>query len=267
MKATALKAVLCVILFVATVPRLEAAMSARAIMKKQSDQHKISNEFEVQQMILIDKKGNKEKRKLQRWVKEMEKGVYRALVAFLDPADIKGVALLTWQKKSGADDQWLFLPAEGKMKRVASGSKSNYFMGTDFTYEDMESEELDSKTYKIVKEEKCGDHDCWLIEAKPKSKELAKKSGYGKRLIWVRKDIFVTVKAEFYSKRGKLIKVMDNRDWVKVSGSAWRAKKSLMNNLKKKHKTLIVATSRDTDTNISKQTFTEKFIKKGLHTK
>ena len=79
---------------------------------------------------------------------------------------------MTWQQQSREDDQWLYMPALGeKLKRIAGGGKKNYFMGTDFSYEDLRNEKLDDHTYHLIKEETLEGKNCYLIEALPANEE------------------------------------------------------------------------------------------------
>lgn len=242
-----------------------AEMTGREIMDKQKSLHKSQSEFELQKMILVDKGGEKETRELRRYAKEVELDVNQTLIAFLAPSDIKGTALLTWQHKSADDDQWLYLPAQGRMQRIAKGGKKNYFMGTDFTYEDLESEELDDYQYNVLREEDFEGTPCYVLEAIPATDLVKKESSYSKRLFWVSKDKFTTLKIEFYDRFAKHIKTQTNHDWENVAGTLWRPKKVLMVNHKNSHKTLTGSIQREVNKEIPEQTFTERFILKGSH--
>ena len=217
-------------------------------------------------MILVDKDGGKETREVRRHSKEVEPDIYRTLVVFLSPADIKGTALLTWQHKDRANDQWLYLPAQGKMQRIAEGGKKNYFMGTDFTYEDLEIEDLDHYTYHFLREDPVDGVTCYVVEALPASEQKKKETSYSKRILWITKDLFTTLKGEFYDKRGDLIKTQTNHEWENVTGTIWRPKKTLMDNKKANHKTVAGSVQRTIDQDIPDDTFTDRYILKGLHT-
>jgi hypothetical protein len=107
----------------------EDKLTGRQIMEKQKELHKVSSEFEFQKMVLVDKTGSKETRDVRRYIKENEVDVFRSLIVFLQPSDIKGTALLNWQHKDRSDDQWLYLPAQGKMQRIAKGGGKKLFHG------------------------------------------------------------------------------------------------------------------------------------------
>jgi len=247
-----------------------AEMTGREIMKKQKELHKVQSEIGDEIMLLVDKDGSKEKRQVKRYAKEVSDDVHHYLIAFVSPADIKGTALLTWEQKERENDQWLYLSAQKKMQRIAKGSKKNYFMGTDFTYEDMEPEDIDNFNYTILRLEKLNqdkkDSDCYVIESVPANDEKKRESGYSKRIMWIEKEYLYTLKAEFYDRRGRLQKIQTNHALENVSGTIWRAKKSLMNHLVRKHKTLTGTTSRKINTSVKDSVFTERFILSGKHT-
>ena len=139
-------------------------------------------------------------------------------------------------------------------------------MGTDFTYEDMQSEEFDDYQYNTLKEESCGEgQSCYVVEAVPANAIKKRESGYSKRVMWVDKTSFVTVKAEFYDRRKKLLKTQSNSDFKNVSGSIWRGNKSLMENHQNGHKTAIKIVERKFNHDILDKNFTERFILKGEH--
>ncbi len=240
--------------------------TGREVMEKQKNMHKVSSEIGSEKMILVDKSGKKENRDLKRYSKEAEKDVYRGLVVFLGPSDIRGTALLNWQHKNRSDDQWLHLPAQGKMQRIAEGGKKNYFMGTDFTYEDLQSEDIDVYNYNVLRKEKCDTHECYVIEATPKTPAKEKETAYKKRVLWIRTDVLVTTKTEFYDKRDKLLKTQTNLDFENIKGTVWRSKKGIMDNHKANHKTLVMTVERKVDTTIADPTFTERFVLSGQHT-
>ncbi len=246
-----------------------AEMTGRDVMEKQKEFHTVQSEIGEEVMLLVDKEGGKEKRQVKRYAKEMGDDIHHYLVVFLSPADIRGTALLTWEQKERDNDQWLYLPAQKKMQRIAKGSKKNYFMGTDFTYEDMEPEDLDNFTYTILRTEKLEQDntvsDCYVIESVPANPEKKKESGYSKRIMWIEKQYLYTLKVEFYDRRSRLQKIQTNHAMENVSGTVWRAKKTLMSHLEREHKTLTGITARQINTPVDDSVFTERYILSGKH--
>jgi hypothetical protein len=247
-----------------------ADMTGRQVMDKQKEFHKVKTEIGDEIMLLVDKDGGKEKRQVKRSAKEVGPDLHRYLVVFLAPADINGTALLTWEQKERENDQWLYLPAQKKMQRIAKGSKKNYFMGTDFTYEDMEPEDLDNFNYTILRTENLKQDgtvsECYVIEAVPANDEKKRESGYSKRIMWIEKPHLYTLKIEFYDRRGRLQKIQTNHVMENVSGTVWRAKKTLMNHLEREHKTLTGITARQINGDVDDSVFTERYILSGRHT-
>lgn len=241
------------------------AVTGLEIMQTQDERQSTQTEYIHEQMLLISGNGDKEARQVIKNIKQMQEGQNRALVTFIEPASIKGTALLTWEQVDRDDDQWLYMTALGKMQRIAKGSKKNYFMGTDFTYEDMSSEDLDNFDYTIINEEQIEGHDCWVIEAKPVA-SYKKDSSYSKRVLWVDKEIYSTVKIDFYARNGDLIKTQQSKDFENIEGTVYRAKMTLMNNFKEDHKTLIKTVNTQINKPIKDEVFTERYILNGLHT-
>lgn len=246
-------------------PAAWAQMDGRQIIQEMKNRHESSSEYSTEVMLLVDKKGNRERRLLKSYSKKGAQGLSRYLMVFLEPANVRGTAMLTWEHKDRDDDQWLYLPSMRKMQRIASGSKQGYFMGTDFTYGDLEPESLDDYTYTILRSEKIGDHDCWVIEAKPVSRKVLKKTGYGRRLLWVRKDIFFAPKIAFYDRRNRLVKTQTCYDLTNIKGKMWRAKKVLMDNQQREHKTVRAVKNLVIDRPLSDDIFTSRFLLSERH--
>jgi len=244
-------------------------MTGRQVMETQEDRQSVDSEYGEEIMLLKDtKSGSQEKRLARRYGKDTPEGLSRSLFAFLSPADIAGTAVLTWEQET-EDDQWLYMPATKKMQRIASGSKKNYFMGTDFTYEDMEPEDIDNFNYTILRTEALSvdgaDHACWVIEAVPANDEKKRESGYSKRMLWIDKERYVTLKVQFFDRRSRLIKIQTVAAVENLFGTVWRAKKTFMDNTSKDHQTLSLVTTRRVNESMDDETFTERFILNGKH--
>ncbi len=234
--------------------------TAREIMEEQKDRHDTRTEVTTEIMLLVDKDGNREQRVVRNYSKKVKEGENRFLVVFQQPASVRGTALLTWDYEKRDNDQWMYLPAQKKLRRVAGNSKRGSFMGTDFTFEDLDPEELDNFDYRILRQEPVEGEECWVIEAVPSNSETERSSGYARRVLWVRKDIYFTVRIDFYNRRNVLIKTQTNHDLINIRGKLWRCQKTLMNNLEKNHKTLLGIKSRQIDGSIDSEVFTERFI-------
>lgn len=236
-------------------------------MDEVSRRHETPAELEIQAMILVDKDGNEEKRDLFRYQRKGDDGNFKYLVAFHSPAGIKGVALLTWEHKDSDDDQWIYMPAYGdQLKRVAKGGRKNYFMGTDYAYEDLMAESRDKYQYNRLGEEKCEGGDCFLIDAVPDNADILKSTGYSHRKMWVRKDIFFVVQIEYFDKRGEFIKRQTNSGLKQIEKERWRSNNAVMDNVQNRHKTMVTVVERSFDAaKVPEENFTERFIASGKH--
>jgi len=237
-------------------------LTARQIMERQKELHEFASQKSTMVMILVDSKGEKKKRILRSYKKTPHGGLARSLLIFTEPADLEGTSTLAVETEPGQVSQWLYLPASKSMQRVTSSAKSDYFMGTDFTYEDMESDNLDNYDFTQAGDQTVDGQDCWTIEALPRPAK-AKESGYSKRIFTVRKDIFFTVRIEFFDRRGRSIKTQTNHDLKNVSGQSWVANKTLVDNTRAKHKTLVGLAALETDIPLDDEIFTESFVSSG----
>ncbi|MFC1856558.1 outer membrane lipoprotein-sorting protein [Thermodesulfobacteriota bacterium] len=247
---------------IAFVPwEVQAEMTGRQILEKVEQLHSVQDEETIVEMHLINKRGNIKKSKVRNlFMKTGDKSV-KTMTFFLEPRTVRGTGLLTWTHKDKEDDQWLYFPSAEKERRISSVGKKNRFMGSDFTYEDNRPENLDTHTYTVTGSENVADHDCYIIEALPATDQEKKESGYSKRKIWIRKDIFLPVKVEFYSKRGKLIKYMVGENPEKVTETAWRSTKVTMKNIKKKHETIMFLQIQGINRGLEESLFTLKNLK------
>jgi hypothetical protein len=238
------------------------------IMKEQENRHNSETELTTETMILTDKNGKTESRIFRKYIKkEFKKDITGLLVVFDAPKSIAGTALLTWDNKKRENDQWLYLPAQGDLRRIASGSKKGYFMGTDFTFEDMEPENINDFHYKILGTETISKLECWKIEATPANEGIAKISGYSRRILYIIKKLFITVKIEFYDKRNTHVKTLLISKLKKINGTRYRPKISIMKNLKTGHSTKMEVTAREIDSEMKSDYFQQRYITTKRHMK
>lgn len=241
--------------------------SAREIINEQTHRHTLSNETSMMEITLIDRKGNEEQRVLNRLEKNHAMGLCSSLVVFYAPADVKGTALLTRENKGKPNDQWFYFPSQRRLQRIAQGRRSGYFMGTDFTYEDMDPKNMDDFIYNHLRTDQIDGQECYVIEARPADHKAARSSGYAKRELWIRMDILFTIQTKFYDRHDRLIKIQTNSDLTQIKNTAWRTNHLFMDNIQKMHKTSIRITHRDTQTPIPDDTFKERHITTGRYLK
>ena len=138
----------------------------------------------------------------------------QSLVLFDSPRDIEGTALLSHARILDPDDQWLFLPALKRVKRISSANKSGPFVGSEFAFEDFTSLELNKYDYRWIREESCGEFLCDVVERTPRYEN----SGYTRQLAWVDQSVFQIRKVEFYDRRGDLLKTLEMNQYRDYNG-------------------------------------------------
>ena len=209
-------------------------------------------------MVLINKRGHERVRKLQTKRKNYGDGEAKSVAYFLSPADVKGTAFLVWEHADKANDVFIYLPALKKIRRIASEQKHQSFMGSDFSYADMENEDVDDADHRILSEEELDGKLCWMIESVPKADS---DSEYGKLTSWVCKADFIPYKVEFYDKKGRLFKVMKVLRTGPVGDEILPLHFS-MENVQKNHKTEISLDKMELDQEISDEEFTHRAIQR-----
>jgi len=214
-------------------------------------------------MTLISLKGGKERRRsreLTSFEKRYEDGQYdkKSLLIFSQPKEVKGSGFLTWHKVGfKPDDQWLYLPALRKVKRIRSKEKGRSFMGTDFSYEDLSGRDINADDYKLIGALFELLQEQQIDKANPKEKGAP----YSARILWVDKQNFLLKRVEFFNNKGILFKLLDIPDHVK-NGEYWTASTMIMKNLNKAHSTELKVLKVDYDQDLKDNVFTESFMKR-----
>ncbi len=169
-------------------------------------------------MVLRNSQGEESIREIRLKSLEMENDGDKSLSIFDKPLDVKGTAFLSFSHPVGADDQWLYLPALKRVKRIASRNKSGPFMGSEFAYEDLTSFEIEKYTYKYLREEACGAEQCHVIEQYP----VDKYSGYTRRVVWIDQSELRLQKVVFYDRKDALLKTLTYHDYQQYLNKHWR---------------------------------------------
>lgn len=212
------------------------------------------------QMVLQNSAGQVSKRtlKLKTLEKPNEQVGDKSMIIFDSPADIDGTALLSHAKILDADDQWLYLPALKRIKRISSVNKSGPFVGSEFAFEDFTSLELNKFTYKYLKSETCGDMSCDVVERTPRYEH----SGYTRQLSWVDQKDFQVRKVEFYDRRGDLLKTLTLEDYRKYLGKYWRPHKLTMVNHQTNKQTELLYSEYSFATGLNDSAFNKAVLKR-----
>ena len=218
------------------IPALAGDFTGRDIMVKVKERPEGDDSKSLMKMILIDRRNRSKDRSVLSF-KMNDNNNKKTLMYFLAPADIRGTGFLTWEyEKTGKDDdRWIYLPAFKKTRRISGSSKNSYFLGTDFTYDDLGNRAVDEDTHRLLREEEIDGKKCWVIESIPRAKDYI----YSKKIYWIWKDAFFGVKVEYYDRMGTLMKILTVQDLRKENG-IWTPFKMTMDNIREKHKTIFI---------------------------
>lgn len=187
-------------------------------------------------MVLRDKRGTERARKMRTSALERSDDGDWSMTIFDQPADVKGTALLTYSHGLEPDDQWLYLPALKRVKRISSRNKSGPFMGSEFAFEDMSSFEVEKYKYKFERQEACGELTCLVSEWIPQYDN----SGYSRTIIWHDTAEYRMQKIDFYGRRGKLLKTLVPENYQLYNERFWRPLKLEMTNHKNGKSTVLL---------------------------
>jgi len=241
--------------------------AARTIMEKVEARDDGDNQTSDMEMILIDKRGKKRIRRLGIFSKDKGEDTLK-LMFFRHPADVKDTAFLTYDydNPSKDDDQWLYLPALRKTKRIASSDKSGSFMGSDLNYSDMTDRNLEDYDFTLKKEMEVKGVKTWLIESIPRTKKVIKETGYKKSLIIVRQDNYFVIRAIHWENDGGYLKYVDVKNLELIDG-VWVATEMHVAKKKNKqlvHKTILKLENVKFNQNLDYELFTVRRMEKGL---
>lgn len=182
-------------------------------------------------MILRNRHGQESTREIRNRTLEQADDGDKSLVIFDLPRDVKGTAFLTFSHKTGNDDQWLYLPALKRVKRISSSNKSGPFMGSEFAYEDISSQELEEYTYKYLRDETLsdeasGEQATFVIERYP----VDPKSGYTRQIVWFDQAEYRALKIEYYDRKDSLLKTLTYHGYQQYLERYWRPERMEMIN-------------------------------------
>ena len=266
---TCLLSLAALILVVALTPSLGWCDDpvARAIMEKVDARDDGDNQTSDMEMILIDKRGKKRVRRLGIFSKDKGEDTLR-LMFFLEPADVKDTAFLTWDydDPDKDDDQWLYLPALRKTKRIASSDKDGSFMGSDLNYSDMTDRNLEDYDFTLKKEMAVNGVKTWLIESIPRTKKVIKETGYKKSLLFVRQDNYFVIRGVNWVRDGGYLKYMDVKKLEQIDG-IWIATEMHVTKKRGKkfvHKTILKFNNVKFNQDLDYGMFTVRRMEKGL---
>ena len=250
---------------------IAADMSAQEVMQQVEDRYEGDTVIADYTMVLIDRRDRQRTRSLRIYTKEYGEDS-RSLSQFESPVDIRGTSYLNfdWDDPDRDDDSWLFLPALQRVKRIASSDTSDSFLGSDFTYADINGMELEWFDFNFVTEsEEVNGFDTWVIEAtpKPEFKDKAEDStGYSKLQSWVRKDNFVEVRGQAWELRGNRIKYFTASDIEEIDGiwTIGRLQAVTTRNGRQEHASVLQLDEVKYNENVDDDMFSTEYMQRGL---
>ena len=209
-------------------------------------------------MLLRNKHGKESLRNMRTRSMEVEDDGDKTMIIFDQPRDVKGTALLTYSHKTDPDDQWLYLPALKRVKRISSRNKSGPFMGSEFAYEDLASQEVEKYSYRYVKDDVLDGEAMFLIERDP----VDENSGYRRQLVWIDQAEYRPMKIEFYDRKDSLLKTLVFRGYRQYLDRYWRAREMFMENHQTGKSTLLTWEDYQFRTGLDDSDFTKNSLKR-----
>jgi outer membrane lipoprotein-sorting protein len=192
------------------------AQDGTSIMQAVKDRTQSDTMSSRSRMVITARNGSTTERNIDQYAKDAANGYARAVIVFQSPATVRGTRFLSMDNASGDSDQWIYLPALGKVRRIASSESGGSFMGTDFSYDDLSlmDRDIGLDTHTIVREETYSGAVCYVIQSLPKNADFQ----YSKMLSWIDKANYRSYKRELYDKRGNIEKVMEISSYNDIQG-------------------------------------------------
>jgi len=209
-------------------------------------------------MTLKNANGDTSIRKMRSKALEVVGDGDKSLTIFDKPADVKGTAFLSFTHILEADDQWLYLPALKRVKRISSKNKSGPFMGSEFAFEDLSSVEVAKYAYRYLKDEVLDGEDCFVIETTPKYQY----SGYKRSVVWMSKEKYQPLKVEFYDRKKSLLKTLMVSGYKQYLGKYWRPDVLTMVNHQTKKETVLTFSDYAFQTGLTDRDFNKASLKR-----
>ncbi len=206
-------------------------------------------------MVLKNRNGQTSERRMSTKTLEMKTDGDKSLIVFNTPKDVKGTSTLTFTHKIGSDDQWLYLPSIKRVKRISSNNKSGPFMGSEFSYEDLSSQEVEKYTYTFIKNQ----GSILIVDQDPADP----KSGYKRRTVSYNKDKGYRIeKVEFYDRKNSLLKTLTYSNYKLYKEKYWRASLFNMVNHQTNKETLLKFDRYDFDVQLTEDNFSQNALKR-----
>lgn len=235
------------------------------IMETNSVVFKVLDSVSDSTFVLTNKNGQERIRKTFSTTKLQSNGIDNMrMTRLLSPPDVKGTVSLLIENSEKDDDIWVYLPALKKVRRLVASNKKDSFVGTDFSNADVIGYKVSEWSYKALREETLNEQVCYVIEAIPKNDIVKTNTGYSRRVVWIRKDNFATIKSEFWDETGEMLKTATFTDMKLVDSKRgkWQAMRLEANNLQTGHRTIISMENFKVNQGIENEFFTTRYMEK-----
>ena len=211
-------------------------------------------------MTLENSRGDQRVREIDQYIKDFGDNE-KKIMFFTSPADVRDTSFMNWSYDQDGknDDQWIYLPALKRVKRISSSGSSDYFMGSDFTYDDLGGRSPSEDRHNLLREETLNGELCYVVESIPKDNDYM----YSRTVTWIIKDKLIGLKKEFYDEDDDFLKTLTVKEYDKIDGY-WMILESEMFNDQKNHKTIMELNDLELDSNLQDRIFTERIMTRGL---
>ncbi|MFW6181785.1 MAG: outer membrane lipoprotein-sorting protein [Spirochaetota bacterium] len=234
------------------------AVTGRDVMENVEDRPHGETLHTLVSLDLVSADGEARNRVIETWSMD-ENDLLRTIVVFHRPASVEGTRFLVRENPDRDDDQWIYLPALKRVRRISASEGGTSFMGTDFTYDDLKTRDLDQDTHTLLGKETFQGRDCHVVESAPVD---PKSSQYSRRVQWVPEDIWVPAKIEFYDREGGLLKVYTVHKLDQVQGY-WTPLAGTMENVQTGHATRMEVRKLRYNEELDPGLFTTRFLESG----
>ena len=236
-----------------------AELSGEEIMEKVYSRETGDSRSSNLEMILINSRGAERVREIKQYEKDFGE-VEKKIMFFISPADVRNTSFMNWSYDSDqSDDQWIFLPALNKVKRISSENKSDYFMGSDFTYDDLGDRTLAEDEHNLIGEDTIDGKEVYVVENIP----VAEDDLYSRTVTYVWQDNWIGLKKEFYDQEGELLKVLTVNQLEEIDGILTIVDNE-MHNLQSDHRTILRTSEVEYNTEVDENLFSERMMRRGI---
>ena len=241
---------------------IEDQNQGKEIMQRILDRESWKSMQSLMTLQIISKQGKERTYKLESFNKTLTDETSKNMMIFVDPPNAKDTRLLTIDYPEQEDDMWIYIPQLRAARRIAASGRGGSFMNSDFSYEDIGAPNLEDYHYELLGSESIGEREYYKIECIPVTDIIARNTGYGKIIRWVRKDIEVIEKSLYFNRAGKELKEGTAQEIKQIEG-IWFPTRQKMSNVKSGQTSIIVFEKIEANIDIDDKYFTQRYLEKG----